>query len=143
MASHNIDIDNIDIDTVFNDDENDSIIPQGNCQWSATTGFRPPSDCFAPYIIRIPRRASFPPSDGVKKYDIRAFNHRLPASRNLLKQIQEMYANIPEEEKKMYLEQKENPSKRMKKSEDEEHTRFETPLEQKVKSLKLEITEKK
>ena len=140
MTSHNMEIDNT--NTVFNDDENDSIIPQGNCQWTASTGFRPPSDCFAPYVIRTARRASFPPSDNsVKKYDIRAFNHRLPASRNLLKQIQEMYANIPEEDKKMHLEQKENPAKRMKKSEDEEHTRFETPIEQKVKSLKLEIIE--
>ena len=126
-----------------NDNENDSIIPQGNCQWTAATGFRPPSDCFAPYVIRTARRASFPPSDGVKKYDIRAFNHRLPASRNLLKQIQEMYENIPEKDKKMHLEEKQNPAKRIKKSADEVQTNFETPLEQKVKSLKLEITEKK
>jgi hypothetical protein len=97
-----------------NDNENDSIIPQGNCQWTASTGFRPPSDCFAPYIIRTARRASFPPSNGVKKYDIRAFNHRRPASRNLLNEIYESSYNTTETENKKINDDKINPPKRIK-----------------------------
>ncbi len=99
---------------VFNDDENDSIVPTGECKWTASTGFRPPSECFAPYVVRIARRASFPPNEPIQKFDLRSYEHRRPASRNLLKQIQEIYSNISEEEKNKIFENKANPPKRMK-----------------------------
>ncbi len=139
MASINMDM--------TTDNENDSIIPQGNCQWTASTGFRPPSDCFAPYVIRTPRRASFPPSDGVKKYDIRGFEHRRPASRNLLKEIQKMHSNIYDDEKNKFFEEHANPSKRIKYNQSEMNEELELQLESqiepKIKSLKIEISEKK
>ena len=97
-----------------NDNENDSIVPQGNCQWTASTGFRPPSDCFAPYIIRTARRASFPPSNSPKQFGINAFNHRRSAARNLLNEIYETSYNTTETENKKINDDRINPPKRIK-----------------------------
>ncbi len=102
------------MDITDNDNENDSIIPTGECKWTASTGFRPPSDCFAPYIIRIARRASFPPSESPKQYGINAFNHRRPAARNLLKEIFEASKNITDNEEKKMDDDSINPPKRTK-----------------------------
>jgi hypothetical protein len=128
--------------SVFNDDENDSIVPVGHCKWNATTGFRPPSDCFAPYIIRTARRASFPPSESIKKFDISGFEHRRPASRNLLKQIQEMYSNISQDEKNKIFEEKSNPAKRVKSNNfemnEQMNEQINSQIEPKIKSLAIE-----
>ncbi len=142
MASRNMAIDN----EVFNDvenDSNDSIVPNGDSKWTASTGFRPPSDCFAPYIVRTARRASFPPQDSIKKFDISGFEHRRPASRNLLKEIQELYSNISEDEKKKMFEEKVNPSKRVKYNQSATNDVIDSQIEPQIKSLTIEIYEKK